>query len=814
MVASSSVVFAQITESIPAVASSALKAYPVPFANQVYIQGLTRPERVTFYTINGTVVLSTITEGSVPTDQLPDGVYVVKVAGYPPLRVFKGGLTTGAAPVNPGPVTRREKWGVQSDSTQATRGQVASLITIKPFTRDKVVFDSQAGLGKDESNIKFSGTGPVGATVQQLIMNDDDGTVEVGWRDFATVNASGQWSGRLRTPRRVPWLKAYFRVKGQPDAEVEMEERFAIGHCIARFSQSDEFYIYHKQNSSAPNIIVENEECLQVVEMPRGMFDDPQPPNTAEWTYVNNTTPGSAGLAAMANVYNELFGGIKVSLALHSVSGTGLFHMLNDTDDRRWFEDERQIHELFTADGQVPSCQVHFLSSATPKDATIAQVGPALFGINPDGTEFRASNSVDGQYIQYTLREFYNPDSTKFCFITWQGVYDNLFEELKKMEGHHTYGTYLTKNFASEMNIVGSFVKGERRKNGKYNDFNHASRIDKDGAPRLGELLALDNAHQLGLLPEDYGYFHFTDVEWQPSNPTVVRISSRHGDLTTINLGRGREKPPVSSGNDEKFNADVRGFVINNEPAFYTTIVDSAGNPSTRGDIYIRKNDGSAFTAADVLVFDLNQWPEDRNPKDYDNKTAYGNFPQMWDPNVLAKARPLSRFEPDPSVFENLFENPKPDGGSPDSLMAPEIIAFSPAYWSSADGFILHGDGSLTVDVTTFSTLQSLTAPVGNPRIAIEDGKYYQVRMVFDNPNATSKLFGVRVVGKNNDGYGATVLKDWIYQDVPPGRHELLVTTVHPPVGDNQMQLYLRPGNQQSGEIILSDLSVTEEVVP
>lgn len=642
-----------------------LKAYPVPFNDVLIINGLKEEQEVVLFDLNGRKVLSEKTNGRLTTDFLPNGVYMVKAQGYRPFTVIKNGDT---APLQ---------------VLTSTRFNASSQFTLDlfPSGRNKVIFDSKAGLGLNESEIKFTGTGTPGTTVQYRIRNADNNNIIFGWANFATVSANGQWSGFVRKSRRVPWLKAEFRQTNNPQ-DIRESRLFAIGHCIARFSQSDEYHIYRvgfnentgQWNSQVARADVDNDEVLQLVFMPRSEGDAVKPAGSAFWIRVGGNNLAPAGFATMSNAYNKMFGGIKVSIALHSESGTGLFEMLNDNDNDRHFADDMQIRNLFTEDGQVPSMQSHFFSSGTSiYNDTFRTIPMALFGIDRNGNalDLSTTSSFRNGKIDYTVSELYDPMKTRMSFLAQNGELVNDLEQ----ELNTYYDGFITERAASKMSI-GGFLKGEPNNAGTFfNDTNHPAFNDLDGGPRLAEMLVKDHAYQAGLIGnDDWGYHHVTDVEWHPNNDKkAVKVSSIHGEVTTMNLINGRSRITEAEANGRPWvMADVRGFIVNGEPAYRTFIKDSNGNLSDRGDIYIYKNDGSDFTADDNLVFDMSQWPPRENPVDFFNRTTYGNVVRFIDPDI--RARPTGRFSvPGPELFAN------PLGGGP--VNGPEL----PVSWTFID---------------------------------------------------------------------------------------------------------------------------------
>ena len=127
-----------------------------------------------------------------------------------------------------------------SRSVAAAGGGGGGSITVTPFSRDLLIYDSGAAAGFDYATIPVSGTGPVGEIIEARAVStalSNEGTT--GWTAIGAASGAGNYSGTIDVPLARPWLKLETRIQSAPATTAQTTNRFAVGHVFANWGQSE-----------------------------------------------------------------------------------------------------------------------------------------------------------------------------------------------------------------------------------------------------------------------------------------------------------------------------------------------------------------------------------------------------------------------------------------------------------------------------------------------------------------------------------------------------------------------------------------------
>lgn len=717
------------------------------------------------------------------------------------------------------------------------------------------LISESAGLGTNDSitptnraEVPISGTAPAGAVIEaRAVSVDDGGATTTSWQTVGAANGSGVWSGTLSAPRNTSWLRAEVRLKSAPGEVVQMSNRFAAGHVWARWSQSDEYHVWAFPGTAARETVVDD-DALQIVFLERST--SAMPAGSAKLIRVTNATHGPASntpasYSATANVVAREFGGEKLMLAIHSQSGYGVDERVNETDNKRWKSDEQQVHDIVVADGSKVGFVHELLSSGTPTGLLSPEaMGPIQFGIKPDGSRFIAPGTVPSGYqtqrVDWTLDEFYDWSYTRFGFMV---AYDDPGRaRMLDMVDHPTYKQFFSVSAYGTRGFGGGWLRGELSADGtKYKDTAHPGIDDPRGAAQMAKVLTYTSMAQTGIAPG--GVPVINTIELHPNgDQKAVALGWTGGDMTTTRLMFGHDtlwRPNVHPKYTDVKNIGWNGTHVRAE------IRDDSGALADRGRIWLYKRDGTNWTAGDLTGIDLDLWASVSAPDEITNGWQFDDAPcgvvgehgavpvmpafspsdlfsnyTAYHPGHQASDAIDTGTDTGTGSSDETEAGTVPDSGTgtipPDdnpnpNVAASEIVAFDPAYWNAVTGFTPNGDGTLSVDLTTWDMFSNKVAAPGQPRIEIDaSATYYEVRVVVTSPNAGS-LGMPRIYAKRDNGYGAIEIMGPVYKSFPGGNvpTELIWTTTGFASSDRtQMELQFKTGSGSSGIATISDLSV------
>jgi hypothetical protein len=160
----------------------------------------------------------------------------------------------------------------QTFSRTVNAPAAGGTITINPFVRDEVVFDLGTSVGDPEAQVPLSGTAGPGEVIQaRAVSLDDFGLTSTAWRDVATANGVGNWSGALAfTSISNSRFSAEVRLKAAPATTATGTRTFCVGHVAIDIGQSERYRVrevYFSQTTS-PEAIIGIAEAVQQLAAP------------------------------------------------------------------------------------------------------------------------------------------------------------------------------------------------------------------------------------------------------------------------------------------------------------------------------------------------------------------------------------------------------------------------------------------------------------------------------------------------------------------------------------------------------------------
>ncbi len=521
---------------------------------------------------------------------------------------------------NQTPVTATEP---AAPNAPATNG----ALSIDAFKRDKHIFDRGLARGENSADVPLSGTAPAGAVIEARTVEVSGSRTASAWKTIATTNSQGNWSGTYTRGRSTEYLRAEARVKTDSSRTVATTNTFGVGTTIALHGQSNENYWIKFQGAVMEDVL--DDTAVQLIEIDRA--SDPTN-STTEITFVTNEwkdnqrrlangTIYGAGKVAFANMLSASLPGEKFLVKLAVVSGTGLQNEVQDRTDatenpKRLWVDEIRLHKAFDpyyVNAGTPTKMGLMLWAYTSASALVDVESiyvPMMVGIHRDGTK-------TGSEYDHTLAEMYDWSHTKFGF----GLANSHEQQINivNIKNNPHYASFVA---GLGYGIPGNVTAGGLMwlRNGSIKDTAHPSVQHEDGSVRRARLTAVNILMLLGVTTERSNIWNSTTAEWGPvvsgvRRTDVIRLSRPQQDFTTLRRIRGWDRL-VPDGTWR--NGDVDGFFANNEPLRKVEIRDRNGNLADRGDVWIYKNDGSAWTSADNLSNEIGQGSLNRskNPKD------------------------------------------------------------------------------------------------------------------------------------------------------------------------------------------------------
>lgn len=490
-------------------------------------------------------------------------------------------------------------------------------LTLKSFSRDKVIFDSGFSRRLKKAAIPYSGTGPAGEVIQIKGEKAD-------WTFETKIDGKGHWKAVVDFSLGPDWHRPEVRLKNQPEIKARGKHRFAVGHVISIWGQSDLRYPFYKGNDKKAGEVLD-EDALTHIGMNRfyeGFIEGNSPPEVFVHR-VTNSNKRNMSLVALSNLLSRYRPGEKFQIATHMISGRGLLEATNETDNHWFWEHDAAIHRAHTSDGQnVGFLFMAWTSTIEPLKNMERLFGAAVFQTNnkneklPLPLDFPVAGST--RHIDHSLAEFYDFQKTKIAMMP--AFYDENNEFLIRFYKHFSHHPAFSKP-PLQMELT-SVLYGEK-KNGQWENQTHSSRNHPDGSPRLMQIFGLALLKHMGLWKKPWPVMDSIDWNHDKGKNTAA-LSWSQGELTTLRKLRDPKSPGL-----------VANLLINGEFADKAVIEN--------GKVLVQKNDLSPWNPATdriTLTFQL---------KNEDLREKYPHLDQLVgrieDPKILALPVPRPQWQ-------------------------------------------------------------------------------------------------------------------------------------------------------------------------
>jgi hypothetical protein len=587
----------------------------------------------------------------------------------------------------------------QSNPKASTPPPPSGTVSLAAFSRDKTLFDSGAGFGRAVAQVPLSGAGTAGEVVQaRAVSLDDGGATTTAWADVATIDGAGSWAGNLTAPRSGSWFRPQVRLKASPGVAAQGANRFGVGHVIAIWGQSepDRIISAFYDNTAAPPIA--DDEAVQII---LGAATTPAR------HFVTTAQPFTATAAAMASSLIATRPGEKFAVIFHTVPGTDVRSLVNDSDTSRLWSKDKALHDFATADGQKVGFAA--MSWFAAPGSLGGNYGSALYplfsGLRLDGSPVTFPATIPtGVSSTYTadhwFGELYDYANTKWVaygphrFDIDADMLDathllggaTQFTLNNKQDARVSWRSMLTVPTASMFLPLGleptNYVNGVDDGLGSWTDTPHPASNTVDGAQAYARLTGLAVLEAAGLT--SWSAPEFDNCLWDPSG-AYVEVWSSAGPITTTRLARSEAALPPTFPHWTQ----VHGFQINGVPAQNATIV--------AGRVRITPNGGGTFIFSDVINFgEGGATGQIKFPQDLQNAT-WKNLPIV---DVGAAGVDGIALRPIPNAA--LLANTLP-AASNFSTVAGQLTRFKePVNWPTVNGKI-----TIAVDLLVASTATS-----------------------------------------------------------------------------------------------------------
>ncbi len=493
---------------------------------------------------------------------------------------------------------------ITQSSGQGTPPIALGTVSVTAFSRDRTLFDSGAGFGRNSAVVALTGTGTAGEIVEARAQSvDDGGLTSTAWADVATIDGAGIWSGTMTVPRSASWYRPQVRLKATPVVSAQGNTRFGVGHVIAIWGQSEPERILSTFQDLAPAPTVADDEAVQII---FGAATTPQQ------HFVRQGAPYTSAVAALADTLISARPGEKFAVIFQTVSGTDPRALVNDSDPARSWATDKALHDFATADGQHVGLAA--MSWFAAPSSLGASYGEALFPLFSGKTTAGAAVTIPGT-VNYGSGLSYHADHWfgeiyDYAHTRWVPYGPHRFDiDADLVDATHYVGGAAQANLVNKQAARASwramlqlpdatmflprglepltYVNGTDDGAGGWTDYAHPSGVTADGRQAFARLTAAAILQSAGLV--GWPVPVFDNALWEPSG-AWVEVWSSAGPVTTTRLARGE----AALGASFAHWTTVMGFQINGQPAQSTQIV--------AGRVRIFPNAG-VFTHADVLRF-------------------------------------------------------------------------------------------------------------------------------------------------------------------------------------------------------------------
>ena len=478
----------------------------------------------------------------------------------------------------------------------AGNGTVAAPpnLALDDLPRDRMIYDSRASAGGNAALVALSGTADdPGATID---LRAWDGTGAAALVEGAAVaDSEGRWSAVLEVPRTALWLHPEARADGGPWMRGPARHRFAAGHVIALWQQSEHHHMTLASNDTLARPAIPDPEAVQMV--------------GREWAGIVHCADGAANMtgamAAWADQWIRTAPGEKVMLIWQTQSGTSYRQLADDDAPSRSWATDRALHDLGTAGGATHVGLAYadwYAAPGSRGDNYVTSLLPLLFEVDAAGAPLdpRGIEYDPGLFYDHSFAELYGG----YAATRW------LFADPHRFESEADDTERCRIAVRRDWNVAGAagrilppglapvnYLNGDPGQNGSedgsgWGDTTHPSNTDADGLQRLARLTALDMARGMGRA--SFAVPAFDMAEWEPSG-AFMEVWSSAGPVTTERLARG--EAPIDRG-AHPWATEVAGFRING------TLADRAEIAAGRVRVYPLA--GGTFAGVEVVTFGEN----------------------------------------------------------------------------------------------------------------------------------------------------------------------------------------------------------------
>lgn len=619
-------------------------------------------------------------------------------------------------------------FSLTTPSGRGTPPAPAGSVSVAGFSRDRTLFDSGAGLGRNSAVIPLSGTGTAGEIVEARAMSvDDGGATSTAWAEIAVIDGNGAWTGAIAAPRSASWYRPQVRLKAAPGVAALGAQRFGVGHVVAIWGQSEPERILLSFGDAVPPPAITDDEAVQIFHGAAG---------SPTQHFVRHAAPLTSAVAALAGTLIASRPGEKFAVIFQTVPGTDPRALVNDSDASRSWAADKALHDFATADGQHVGLAA--MSWFAAPGGLGANYGAAMFplfaGKTIDGTPISFPATITyaaGQSYQadHWFGELYDYAHTRWVpYGPHRFDIDGDMQDATHYTGGATQANFVNKQAArlSWRSMLAlpdatmflpsgleplTYVNGYDDGAGGWTDIAHPSGLTVDGRQAFARLTAAAILQSAGLAPWPVPVFD--QCLWEPSG-AWVEVWSTAGPVTTTRRARGE----AALGATFPHWTEVMGFQINGQPARTTQVV--------AGRVRVLPNAG-LFTSADVLTFGEGgasgalQFPEDQLAAVWKNLPivdlgvpGLNGLPVSAMPaaSVLANTLPATAASFHTSASGPYFLDPAsvPSGVTGITFAARFRLPSLPAVGS----YILFAQAATGFDVELMNN--------GNLRITVEDG--------------------------------------------------------------------------------------------
>ena len=503
-------------------------------------------------------------------------------------------------------------------SGRGTPPPVLGAVSVNAFSRDRTLFDSGAGFGRNAADIPLAGRGTPGEVVQARALSVDDGGASATiWTDIATIDGAGDWSGVISAPRSASWYRPQVRLKATPSVSAQGATRFGVGHVIAIWGQSEpeRLLLAFQDLAAAPAIA--DDEAVQILIGASG---------TPQRHFVRQGAPFTSAVAALADTLIATRPGEKFAVVFQTVPGTDPRELVDDSNPGRSWAADKALHDYATADGQhVGLAAMSWFAAPGSLGASYAEATFPLFAARKtDGTPVSFPATITyGAGLSYHADHWFG-ELYDYAHTRWVPYGPHRFDiDADMADATHFLGGAVQPAFVNKQSARASwramlalphatmflprgiepltYVNGYDDGAGGWTDFAHPSGVTADGRQALARLTAAAILQSAGLAPWPVPVF---DACLREPGGAWVEVWSSAGAVTTTRRARG--EAPLGTGFPHW--TEVMGFQINGQPARTALAV--------AGRVRIYPN-AAPFTHADILTFGEGgasgalQFPED-----------------------------------------------------------------------------------------------------------------------------------------------------------------------------------------------------------